>query len=155
MNHRIILLLSLVILLLPVVTACSDDDDAVEGTLRPVGSISGRVIDVSLQVPLEGCEVTFRSYPFENDETGSGLITLKAYTDQDGFFFRDDIPSGEVNVYVKRDGYRTSDEKEWALSPGGLGEMYFEMVPGEDPLVMPPLDDQSARPPEWETDDDD
>ena len=73
-------------------------------------------------------------------------------TDGEGQFNRTDIPNGFITVEVSRDGYRTPDPQNWALTPGGIGDFRFEMAPGEDPEPEFEGDEQNARPPEWGAD---
>ncbi|MFH1677155.1 MAG: carboxypeptidase-like regulatory domain-containing protein [bacterium] len=142
----ILVMLSLVLLTVP---ACSNDDNAVTGPVRPAGTIYGRVLDGSLAQPLENCSVIITSSAFENDTSGTGTVVINTVTDADGAFLRDDVPSGEVDVVVKLGGYRTPTSRIWALSPGGAGQINFEIFPGQDPYVKPDDDGQSARPPDW------
>jgi len=136
-------ILTLALLTIP---ACSNDDNAVTGPVRPAGTIYGIVMDGSLDRPLENCTVIITSAAFETDTSGTGTVEIYTGTDANGAYFRDDIPSGEVDIVVKLGGYRTPAHKIWALSPEGAGEINFEIFPGQDPYVKPDDDDQSARP---------
>ncbi|MCX6646814.1 MAG: carboxypeptidase regulatory-like domain-containing protein [bacterium] len=138
----IIALLGLVSMLVP---ACGGSSDSVLG-IRPVGTIFGRVVDTVTDTPLLGATVTITSKPLPTDTTETGNVVMTATTDAEGTFNRGDIPTGQVVIAVKRNGYRTPPTQLWALAPGGSGEFYFEMAPGEDPYQAPETDNQRARP---------
>jgi len=148
MTRKPILLLALLGMALCLIPACADDDAATPG-IRPLGTIMGRVIDISIDEPIPNCTVTITTEPFTTDTTGTGEVVITTSTDAEGLFYRDDVPNGEVEVKVKRDGYRTPETQMWALSPGGMGEFLFEMAPGEDPPEKHEGDEQNARPPDW------
>lgn len=140
----IMVLCALVLFILP---ACGGSDNGVL-VMRPVGTILGRVVDTVTDTPLSNAVVTITSAPLPTDTTGSGQVVIVTGTDASGTFNRNDIPNGQITVKVKRTGYRTPEAQIWALTPGGSGEFYFEMAPGEDPLPDDGSDDQRARPPD-------
>ena len=134
--------------MLSVIPACSGDDATTLG-VRAAGTIQGLIFDVAADEPLGGVIVEITSTPFVTDQTGTGEVTIVTSTDDDGNFFRSDIPNGSIRVKVSRDGYRTPEAQYWALSPGGAGNFRFDMAPGEDPVPEFEGDEQSARPPDW------
>ncbi len=149
MIGRSMILMAVIILAAGVVSACSSDDNAATPGMRAVGTIQGRVIDLAADEPLAGVKVEILSKPFVTDLTGTGEIVIYTTTDVNGMFLRNDVANGSVTVWVSRDGYRTPDPKNWALSAGGTGEFRFEMAPGEDPVPEFEGDEQNARPPDW------
>jgi hypothetical protein len=138
----IIVLSGLLLMLIP---ACGGSSSSILGT-RPEGTIFGHVVDTVTNTPLSGAVITITSSPFLTDTTGTGQIILTANTYEDGTFSRSDIPTGQIVIAVKRAGYLTPPTQIWALAPGGSGEFYFDMAPGEDPYQAPETDNQRARP---------
>jgi hypothetical protein len=117
------------ILLMLAVPACSSDNGVTPG--------------------MRGAVVTMTSVPFATDVSGTGKIALTTSTGADGRFLREDVPNGSVTVKVSHDGYRTPAAQTWALTPGGVGDLRFEMAPGEDPVPKFEGDEQSAWPPDY------
>lgn len=146
-----VMLLVICGLMLIMIPACSSSSSDVLGT-RPIGTVTGLVIDTVLDTPLGDVTVTITSSPFPTDTTGSGNVVIVTTTNYAGTFSRADILNGQIEVEVKLTGYRTPPSQIWALTPGGTGEFRFEMAPGEDPLPDPENDDQNARPPDSQWD---
>jgi hypothetical protein len=136
------------ILLMLAVPACSSDNGVTPG-MRGAGTLQGTVWDVASDSPLSGAVVTMTSVPFATDVSGTGKIALTTSTGADGRFLREDVPNGSVTVKVSHDGYRTPAAQTWALTPGGVGDLRFEMAPGEDPVPKFEGDEQSAWPPDY------
>jgi len=134
-----------------VLSSCGDNDGAIPPEYRDVGTISGLVIDVSTEEPIEGATVTMRSVPFAASGMVGGVVERTTVTDENGFFFRGDVPYGEVEIKVTKSGYRTPPSQKWALTPGGLGDLLFYMAPGEDPPEkFEDTDEQEAWPPNYQ-----
>jgi hypothetical protein len=111
--------------------------------------MTGHVIDVSLDQPLAGVTVHIKSIPFATDLSETGVFDMTAVTDQNGTFYRVDVPVGEVRIYVSKDGFKTPGYKVWVLYAGGIGETDFEMAPGTDPLGEFGGDEMNAWPPDY------
>ena len=136
-------------LVLALMPACSDDDSTT-GPLRTYGTIMGLVTDLSTDEPVPGVQVKIISKPFPDDTTGTGEKVIYTKTDINGNFFREDIPNGVVVVEVKASGYKTPDSQKWALSPGGVGDFFFQLAPGQDPPEsFEDGDNKNAWPPDY------
>lgn len=128
--------------------ACSNGDNTVVPANRAIGTIMGQVVDITSNDPIAGATVEIRSSPFVISDQDSSIFLLKATTDQFGSFRRADIPGGSVQVRVHKEGFLTSEVQDWALSPGGSGNLVFQLTPGEDPPGAFVDDDgQSSWPP--------
>jgi len=148
MIHRSLTFAVIFILLLLAVPACGGDDGTTPG-LRGAGTLQGIVWDVASDSPLSGARVTMTSVPFATDVSGTGKVVLSTSTGVDGRFLREDVPNGSVTVKVSHEGYRTPPVQAWALAPGGVGDLRFEMAPGEDPVPKFEGDEQNAWPPDY------
>ena len=146
MIRKHILLVGLLGALAFLLVACGDGGTAL--SVREVGTVTGHVIDVSLNEPMPGVAVHIKSMPFITDTSETGTIEITTLTDQNGTFYRVDVPVGDVQVSVSRNGFRTPPAQEWVLFAGGIGEIDFEMSPGTDPPEKFEGDDQSAWPPD-------
>lgn len=115
--------------------------------VRQVGTMTGHVIDVALDQPLAGVTVHIKSIPFATDMSETGIFDMTTVTDQNGTFYRVDVPVGEVRIYVSKDGFKTPGYKVWVLYAGGIGQTDFDMAPGIDPAGEFGGDEMSAWPP--------
>ena len=147
MIRKSVMLLGMLGVALFLLTACNSNSVI---PVRPDGTVMGRVIDGSTDLPLAGVAVTITSSPFPSETADVQVIVKTATTDQNGLFDRSDIPEGEVEVGLQKDGYRTPDSQLWALTPGGTGSLAFTMYPGQDPPEKFSGDEQSAWPPNYQ-----
>lgn len=146
---RIITLTAIIGVMLFLIPACADDDNAATPSSRPFGTLMGRVIDISISEPVSNVTVTITSKPSGIGDVNTDTVKVVTYTDQDGIFYHENIPSGYIEVKVQKEGYRTPPTQYWALSPKGKGEMLFELFPGNDPPSQFVNDEQVAWPPDY------
>jgi hypothetical protein len=150
MIRKSILLITLLFLIGFGALACGGDSVIVPAG-HPIGIISGTVVDTATGKPAAGVKVQIKATPFLNDTTAWELpYVVFTSTDVNGAFIRQDIPSGDIRIKVAKDGYKTPDVQQWALSPGGTCNVTFEISPGQDPASKFQNDDgMEAWPPNF------
>lgn len=125
----------IVIICFSLFLACSEEqiDDAGKGTVR------GRVVD----------KVKFE--PIANAKITSSPTTSTIFTDKDGYFVIDDVPTGEYSFQAQKDGYLAKFEPT-TVTLNGVSQIVFELDVStannkapEIPILTAPLDNVTKQ----------
>jgi hypothetical protein len=122
--------LSLLVLVCIISNSCSEDPFTETG----FGTVTGRVVKA----------VTFE--PIENARVSSNPNTSAVFTDQDGYFTLENVPTGNYAFEARKDGYIAKFESGTVLLNLGT-EVVFEIKPIEEinqsptvPVLLTPPD---------------
>jgi hypothetical protein len=134
MIRKSILLLAVLGIATLFIASCNGSTNPANPDFREWGTMRGLIVDGATNEPIDGATVDIKSIPFGPSAMVEGVIIKHTASGLDGSFQRVDIPIGNIQVRVKKAGYKTPDIQNWSLTASGTGFLVFTLYPGVDPV---------------------